>query len=87
MRIDDTNRAPATQAAEKTDQASQKRGLEKDTASTSGADKADVSQLAKALTASSPERLEQLRQAVQSGNYEVPADVIAGAIIGFHSSE
>jgi anti-sigma28 factor (negative regulator of flagellin synthesis) len=76
MRIDDLNRAPAAQGAEKTDQVAQKRGPGK-----------DVSQLAQALTSSDPQRLEQLRLAVQSGAYEVSAEAVAKAIVDYHSTD
>ena len=86
MRIDDLNRAPQTQGAEKTDQAALKRGDEKSSTAL-GSDHAEVSQLAKALATTNPERLEQLRLEVQSGKYNVPADVVARAIIDAHSQE
>jgi len=87
MRIDDVNRASVTQSAEKTDQAAQKRELEKDSTSAGGADQANVSQLAQALNSSDPQRLEQLRLQVQSGNYEVPAEAVAKSIVDFHTSD
>jgi anti-sigma28 factor (negative regulator of flagellin synthesis) len=87
MRIDDLNRAPVTQATEKTDQATQKRGLEQDSTTAAGADQADVSQLAHALTASDPQRPEQLQLAVQSGNYSVSAEAVANSIIGYHTTD
>jgi len=85
MRIDDLNRSSQTQGAEKTDQAAQKRAQEKAAANAVGGDQADVSQLAHALAAKDPSRLEQLRLQVQSGKYDVPADVVAKAIIDAHS--
>jgi len=87
MRIDDLNRAPVTQGTEKTDQAGQKRGLGKDGTWAASPDQADVSQLAQALTTSDPQRLEQLRLAVQSGKYEVPADVVAKSIVDYHTGD
>jgi len=86
MRIDDLNRASATQGAEKTDQVAQKRGPGKDSGA-AAADQADVSQLAQALTSSDPQRLEQLRLAVQSGAYEVSAEAVAKAIVNYHSTD
>ena len=83
MRIDDLNRTPVTQGTEKTDQAGQQRALDKDR-TTGGTDQAQISDLARALGARDPERLEQLRLDVQSGKYEVPADVVAKAIIDAH---
>ena len=53
MRIDDLNRTPITQGAEKTDQAAEKRALEKNTVA-DGTDQAEVSQLAQALTTGDP---------------------------------
>jgi anti-sigma28 factor (negative regulator of flagellin synthesis) len=84
MRIDDLSRIPLTQSAEKAEQAAEKRALDKGTIA-SGADHAEVSQLAKALTPRDPQRLEQLRLDVQTGKYDVAADVVAKAIIDAHS--
>ncbi|HUA20749.1 MAG TPA: flagellar biosynthesis anti-sigma factor FlgM [Bryobacteraceae bacterium] len=87
MRIDDLNRTPVTQGAEKTDQAASKRALEKNPNATAAGDQADVSQLAQALANNDPQRLEQLRLDVQSGNYTVSADAVAKAIIDQHLKE
>jgi anti-sigma28 factor (negative regulator of flagellin synthesis) len=84
MRIDDLSRIPLTQSAEKTDQAAEKRALDKGTIA-SAADHAEVSQLAKALAPRDPQRLDQLRLDVQSGKYDVAAEVVAKAIIDAHS--
>ena len=84
MRIDDLSRIPLTQSAEKTDQAAEKRALDKGTIA-SGADQAEVSELAKALTPHDPSRLEQLRLEVQTGKYEVSAEAVAKAIIDAHA--
>jgi anti-sigma28 factor (negative regulator of flagellin synthesis) len=88
MRIDDLNlnRTPITQGAEKTDQAAEKRALEKNTVA-DGTDQAEVSQLAKALSAGDPARLEQLRLQVQSGTYEVTSSALAESIINAHFKE
>ena len=86
MRIDDLNRTPLTQGAEKTDQAAEKRALEKNNI-TDSTDQAEVSQLAKALSSGDPTRLEQLRVQVQSGNYEVNAGTLAKSIINAHFTE
>jgi anti-sigma28 factor (negative regulator of flagellin synthesis) len=83
MRIDDLNRTPLTQGAEKTEQAAQQRALEKDNV-TDSTDQADVSELAQALSTSDPGRLEQLRLQVQSGNYEVAPQALANSIINAH---
>ena len=87
MRIDDLNRTPLTQGAEKTDQAAQKKSLEQENTATGGTDQAEVSQLAKALTASDPQRIEQLRLEVQSGKYNVSAEALAKSIIDSHLKE
>jgi anti-sigma28 factor (negative regulator of flagellin synthesis) len=86
MRIDDLNRTPLTQGAEKTDQAAEKRALEKNSINDS-TDQADVSQLARSLSSSDPARLEQLRMEVQSGKYEVSASTLAKSIIDSHFKE
>ena len=87
MRIDDLNRSPLTQETGKTEQAAEKRALEKDSKAARGTDQAEVSQLAQALSSGDPQRLEQLRLAVQSGKYDVPADAVAKAIIDHHTQE
>ena len=84
MRINDLSHVPLTQSAEKTDQAAEKRALDKGTIA-SGADHAEVSQLAKALSPHDPQRLEQLRLDVQTGKYDVAAEVVAKAIIDAHA--
>ena len=88
MRIDDLNlnRTPITQGAEKTDQAAEKRALEKNTVA-DGTDQVEVSQLAKALSAGDPARLEQLRLQVQSGTYNVTSGALAESIINAHFKE
>lgn len=87
MRIDDLNRTPLTQSAEKSDAAGQKRTLEPDSAAARGTDQADVSQLAQALAAPDPKRIEQLKLAVESGKYDVSAEAVAKAIIDSHLRE
>jgi anti-sigma28 factor (negative regulator of flagellin synthesis) len=88
MRIDDLNRTPLAQGAEKTDQAADGRALEKSNSSIAGgSDQADVSQLAQSLLSRDPARLEQLRLDVQSGKYEVSAETLANSIIDAHMSE
>jgi hypothetical protein len=57
MRIDDLNRTPITQGAEKTDQAAEKRALEKNSTVADGTDQAEVSQLAQALKTGDPATL------------------------------
>jgi len=87
MRIDDLNRTPLTQETGKTDSSAQKHAAEKDSSPASGADQADVSSLAHALSSSDPQRLEQLRLDVQSGKYNVSADAVAKSIIDAHLKE
>jgi anti-sigma28 factor (negative regulator of flagellin synthesis) len=87
MRIDDLNRAPLTQSAEKADAAGQKRSLERDSAAARGTDQADVSQLAQALATRDPKRIEQLKLEVESGKYDVSAEAVAKAIIDAHLRE
>lgn len=87
MRIDDLNRAPLTQSAEKAEAAGQKRALEADSAAARGTDQADVSQLARALAPRDPNRIEQLKLAVESGKYDVSAETVAKAIIDSHLRE
>jgi flagellar biosynthesis anti-sigma factor FlgM len=89
MRIDDLNNASATQGPEKSGQIGAQRtgnnaqGKE----AVTGSDQASVSQLAQSLAAADPARIEQLRLQVESGNYEVPAQALAGAIIDAHVQE
>jgi anti-sigma28 factor (negative regulator of flagellin synthesis) len=87
MRIDDLNRAPLTPETGKTDPGAEKRAIEKDPKATRGTDQAEVSQMAQALSAGDPQRLEQLRLTVQSGKYEVSADAVAKALIDHHTRE
>jgi len=87
MRIDDLNRTPLTQSAEKTEQAAEKKSLEQQNTAAAGTDQAEVSQLAKALSASDPQRIEQLRLEVQSGKYNVSAEALAQSIIDAHLKE
>ena len=84
MRIDDLNRTPLAQGAEKTDPAAQKNSTEKAGSPGVGTDQADVSSLARALSSRDPQRLEQLRLEVQSGKYSVSAEAVAKAIIDAH---
>lgn len=84
MRIDDLNRTPLTQGAEKTDQAAQKRALEQRATTADGVDQADVSALARGLSPQDPQRLEQLRLQVEAGKYDVSAVAVAKAIISEH---
>jgi len=81
MRIDDLNRTPLTQSAEKADTAGQKRALERDSAAARGTDQAEVSQLAQALATRNAKRIEQLKLEVESGKYDVSAEAVAKAII------
>jgi len=87
MRIDDLNRSNQTQATEKLDQSAQKRALEQKSGATDGVDQAEVSDLARGLAAKDPQRLEQLRLAVESGTYDVSASAVANSIIKDHLNE
>jgi anti-sigma28 factor (negative regulator of flagellin synthesis) len=84
MRIDDLNRTASTQSTEKAGP-TPTRSSEKE--SLVGSDQAEVSQTAQALAAPDPGRIEQLRLQVQSGNYDVPAQSVANAVIDAHSKE
>jgi flagellar biosynthesis anti-sigma factor FlgM len=86
MRIDDLNRPPLTQETGKTEQTPDQRALEKGSKAARGTDQAEVSQMAQALSTGDSQRLEQLRLAVQSGKYEVPAEAVAKAIIDHHTT-
>lgn len=87
MRIDDLNRTPPAPAAEKSDPASAQTRSDKSNLSSNGTDEADVSNLAQTLATKNPQRLEQLRLEVQSGNYNVSAEAVANAIIDAHTRE
>jgi flagellar biosynthesis anti-sigma factor FlgM len=87
MRIDDLNRTPLTQSAEKPDPPGQKRSLERDSAAARSTDQADVSQLARALATGDPKRIEQLKLEVESGKYDVSAEAVAKAIMDSHLRE
>ena len=84
MRIDDLNRSPLAQGAEKTDQTAQNRASEKNGLPAASPDQANVSAFAHALSARDPQRLEQLRLEVQSGKYNVPAQTVGNSIIDAH---
>jgi flagellar biosynthesis anti-sigma factor FlgM len=88
MRIDDLNRAPGTENAEKAGQtsSSQQRPAEKGSVA-AGSDQVEVSQAAQALAPPDPGRIEQLRLQVQSGSYDVPAQAVANALIDAHLTE
>ena len=86
MRIADMNRSPVAQSTERTDQTSAQRpGAGND--AVAGSDQADVSPLARALSATDPARIEQLRLDVQSGKYNVSAEAVASSIIDAHLTE
>lgn len=90
MRIDDLNRASVTTGTEQstsvgTERTGGKNLPNKD--AVAGADQADVSRLAKSLQGSGNARVEQLRLEVQSGSYNVSADVVANSIVEAHLKE
>lgn len=87
MRIDDLNRTPQNQGTEKAGQASDKRALEQKAGVGDGTDHADVSEIARGLSAKDPQRIEQLRLEVESGRYNVSAEAVAKAIISQHLKE
>jgi len=87
MRIDDLNRTPVTQGAEKPDAGSGKRAVEGDRAGASGTDQVEVSNLAQALSGEDANRLDQLKLQVESGTYSIPAEELAKAIIHSHLKE
>lgn len=95
MRIDDLNRNPGTQNTQQAGQTGEaaavgKPSLDKsspDSPSIIGSDQAEVSHLAQSLAAPASERLEQLRLQVQSGNYDVPAQAVANALIEAHLND
>ncbi len=84
MRIDDLNRTPLAQGAEKPEAADLQRSPEKSRGAAGGTDRADVSDLAQALASADPKRIEQLQAAVEAGTYQVPAEALANAIIDAH---
>ncbi|HTW66164.1 MAG TPA: flagellar biosynthesis anti-sigma factor FlgM [Bryobacteraceae bacterium] len=88
MRIDNLNRTPVTQSTEKTEQtATQERPGAAGKGPVAGSDQADVSPLARVLSANDPARIDELRLAVQSGTYNVSAEAVAGAIVDAHLTE
>ena len=87
MRIDDLNRTPLAQSAEKADPAGQKRAPGPDSGAARSTDQADVSQLARALATGDPKRIEQLKLEVESGKYDVSAEAVAKAIMDSHLRE
>ena len=87
MRIDDLNRASVTTGAEQSGSVGTERTAGKDSPhkdAVAGSDQADVSQLAQSLTGSGSGRVEQLRLEVQSGSYNVSAEVVANSIVEAH---
>ncbi|MGI8743253.1 MAG: flagellar biosynthesis anti-sigma factor FlgM [Bryobacteraceae bacterium] len=87
MRIDDVNRPPQTQAAER---AQQTGSHDKHQHSANRLDDhADISELALAnlaqgLDSADPKRLEVLRLQVESGTYQVSASELAANIVDAH---
>lgn len=85
MRIDDLNRTPVTESAEKTGPTTQQRSSNTEgVAGSERSDQAEVSQLAQSLAAADPGRIEQLRLQVESGSYDVSAQALANAVIDAH---
>ena len=81
MQIDDVNRPPQTQAAERNQLGSQNAREKK---AALGADRSEISNLAQGLGGASDERLEALRSAVEAGTYRVSATGLADKLIEFH---
>ena len=82
MRIDSLNRTPVTQGAEQSGPTAQTSPPEKKVVAES--DHTGLSPLAQALASHDTDRIELLRQQVQSGNYDVSAETIANALIDAH---
>ena len=81
MRIDDVNRPPQTQAAERSQLGSQNARNNK---AAESSDRTEISNLALGLGAGGEKRLESLRLAVEAGTYRVSATELAGKIIDAH---
>lgn len=81
MRIDDVNSSPQSQATQKTNAAGTPSAKHDRTAAGGSSDTAEVSNLARALSASDPQRIDRLRQAVQNGTYHVSSAKVASGII------
>jgi anti-sigma28 factor (negative regulator of flagellin synthesis) len=88
MRIDDLNRAPVTPSTERSDAtATQQHPAGQGKDAVAGSDQADVSPLARALSANDPSRIDELRLAVQAGKYDVSAEAVASSIVEAHIAE
>ena len=87
MRIDDLNRTPVTQGAEKPETEPGKRPVEGNHAGAPGTDQVEVSNLAQALSSGDPHRLEKLRVQVESGTYSISAAELARSIVHSHLKE
>jgi len=87
MRIDDLNRTPQNQGAEKASQAADKRAAQQKPGTADPVDHAEVSDVARGLSAKDPQRIEQLRLEVESGRYNVSSEAVAKAIISQHLKE
>lgn len=86
MRIDDLNYTPPPAAADKAQPAAPKP-FEQSDGQVNGTDQAEVSHLTQALQTHDPQRIEQLRVEVQSGQYDVSAEAVANAIIDAHMND
>jgi anti-sigma28 factor (negative regulator of flagellin synthesis) len=78
MRIDDPIRTPLAQATEQSEQA---------VPAAAGVNEDEVAHFAQSIEVSDPDRIEQLRQQVQSGSYDVSAQVVAEAVIDAHQRD
>jgi anti-sigma28 factor (negative regulator of flagellin synthesis) len=84
MRIDDLSRTTVTQAAEQCEQATP-QGPSVESAAAGPEDEA--AHFAQSIEASDPIRIEQLRQQVLSGSYDVSTHKVADAVIDAHLDE
>jgi anti-sigma28 factor (negative regulator of flagellin synthesis) len=82
MRIDDLNRIPVAPNAEKSEQTAQQHSPGKEPVA--NPDQAEVSDLAQALAKPDSGRIDQLRLQVQSGTYDVSAQIVAQSMITAH---
>ena len=82
MRIDDLSRSQQADVAKRPDQSGERSKTE--LTPNESPDHADISHVADSLRATDPQRLEQLRLAVQKGTYKVSAEAVAKSIIDEH---
>jgi flagellar biosynthesis anti-sigma factor FlgM len=83
MRIDDANRLPAALGSPSASARSEKTA-DKASAEKTSPDQTKLSALASSLAAADPDRLDKLRQQIESGAYHPNAGAIADALIDEH---